>query len=196
MAPRRKTLVEKIEARIQELEPDIRKMVRHWSWDCPESWEDLAQEARLAIYLQLKQDPETPRSHLMQHAKCAILRYRQRGRSVDGKLNRMARRSHVWKMVSLDADPGIELIDDGSPYFRAHQLTPVEDLVLDKVTYQEMTRRLSEQQAQYLALKLQGYASRQIVAMMGMTQWGGHRLREEIKRQARDILQEAAPCTP
>jgi DNA-directed RNA polymerase specialized sigma24 family protein len=88
-------LSDKFWARIQELEPDIQRMVRHWSWDCPDSWEDLAQEARLAIYLQLKQDPETPRNHLMQHAKSAILHYRQRGRSVDGKLNRIARRSHV-----------------------------------------------------------------------------------------------------
>ena len=186
----------KIAERLQELEPDIKRMARRWSWNCPDDREDLAQEARLAIYQQLKQDPETPRSHLMQHAKNGILHYRQRGRSVDGKLYPTARRSHVWEIVSLDADPGMELIDDGSPYFRAHQLRPVEDLALDRETYKEITRRLSEQQAQYLALKLQGYASRQIVELMGMTQWGGHCLRQQIRRQAGDLLLAAAPCTP
>jgi hypothetical protein len=94
-------------------------------------------------------------------------------------------------MVSLDADPGVELANNNSLYFRSHQLRPVEDLVLDKVAWGELRRRLTGQQARYLSLRLRGYSVREVNALMGVNQWGGTCLREEIKRQARDILQEA-----
>ena len=189
-------LVNKIAERLQELEPDIQRMARRWARDCPDDWEDLAQEARLAIYQQLKQDPETPRSHLMQQAKSQIVDYRELGKSVDGKLDRTYHRTTVWRLASLDAAPEVVGAEYSSLHFRSHRLRPVEDLALDRVTYGELRRRLTGQQAQYLSLRLQGYASREITAIMGVTRWGRHRLQEEIKEQARDILLAAAPCTP
>jgi DNA-directed RNA polymerase specialized sigma24 family protein len=142
-----------IAERLQELEADIQRMARRWARDCPDDWEDLAQEARLAIYQQLKQDPETPRSHLMQHAKSQIVDYRELGKSVDGKLDRTYHRTTVWRLASLDASPEVVGAEYSGLYFRSHRLRPVEDLALDRVTYGELRQRLTGQQAQYLSLR-------------------------------------------
>jgi len=179
---------DEIEARIQELDGEIRTLARRWAWDCPGDWEDLAQEACCAIYQQLKQDPACPSSYLFQHAKQAILDYRKKGSSVDGKLDRTYHRTRVWRLVSLDADPGVELADNGSLYFKPHQPRPVEDLALSRVVAGQLMGRLSEQQSRYLNLKLQGYTHREANELLGLTQRQGESLRKEIKRQASDIL--------
>ena len=44
-------------------------MARTWARDNPDVWEDLAQEARLAIYLELKENPETPLDPLMEQSE-------------------------------------------------------------------------------------------------------------------------------
>ncbi len=188
-------LLEKIAERLQELEPDIKRMARRWARDCPDDWEDLAQEARLAIHQQLEEQPDTPRNHLFQVAKRGIVDYRKRGKSVDGKLYRTYKRRVVWALVSLDA-PDVVPAEYSGLYFRPHQLRPVEDLALEQVAYETMMRRLTEQQARYLSLRLQGYSGRQVDALMGVTQWGGRLLREAIQRQAQDILLPALPAPP
>ena len=121
--------------------------------------------------------------------------YRRKGKSVDGKLHRSFRRQFVWAMVSLDA-PEVVPAEYSGLYFRPHQLRPVEDLALAEVIYGELMGRLTGPQAQYLALRLQGLSFREVSALMGITEWGGRRLRAAIERQAQDILQEAPPCTP
>ena len=102
----------------------------------------------------------------------------------------------VRRLASLDAAPEVVGAEYTGLYFRSHRLRPVEDLALDRVTYGELRRRLTGQQAQYLSLRLQGYTSREITAIMGVTRWEGARLRQEIKRQAADISLAATPCTP
>lgn len=188
-------LLEKIEGRIQELDGEIRTLARRWAWDCPDNWEDLAQEARCAIYQQLKQDPGCPRSYLFSHAKDAILDYRKKGASVDGKLDRTYHRTRVWQLASLDTGPEVVPAEYSGLYFKPHQLRPVEDLALADVVYGELVARLTGPQSQYLALRLQGYSGRQVDALMGVNQSRGARLRKEIKRQARDILQPAPAPT-
>ena len=59
-----------------------------WSKDSMDDWEDLAQEARLSIYQELKHKPDSPRAHLFQRAKHEILDYRKKGKSVDGRLHK------------------------------------------------------------------------------------------------------------
>ena len=56
--------MEDIEETLNKLDPDIKKLAKHWARDCPYDWEDLAQEARVAIYLELKAKPASPRNHL------------------------------------------------------------------------------------------------------------------------------------
>jgi len=181
-------LVEGFEETINQLDAEVQQMARHWAKDCPDAWEDLAQEARLAIYLELKVNPAAPRSHLFQRAKHEILDYRKKGKSVDGKLHRTFKRPFVWPLVSLDA-PGV-LADNSSLYFRSHQLSPVEEVVLARWAHSVMRARLSETADQYLCLKLHGYSWREAEILLGLTLSQGQWLREEIKREAKDTFGE------
>ncbi len=148
--------------------------------DDPDAWEDLAQEARLAIYLELKEDPESPCAHLFQRAKHVILDYRKRGKSVDGKLHRTFGRPRVWRLASLDANPKI------LPVFRSRWANPVEDLALARVAYGELKERLTGQEAQYLALQIQGYQGKEVNCLLGLTRKQGEYLRKKIRKAAQE----------
>ena len=180
--------LDKIRARIQEVDGEIQMLARRWAWNCPGDWEDLAQEARCAIYQQLKQDPACPRSYLFQHAKQAILDYRKKGASVDGKLDPTYHRTKVWRLATLDAGPGAELDNNGSLYFKPHQLRPVEELALARVAGGALMGRLNGQQARYLCLRLQGYTWREADELLGLSPRKGRWVREAIKEQAMGIL--------
>jgi len=179
-------VLETIEETLTKLDPEIRLLARHWSRECPGDWEDLAQEARVAIYLELKENPASPRTHLFHAAKCQILVYSSKGKSVDGRLRPDFRRKRVWAVVNLDA-PYI-VADRSNLYFKPHQLRPVEDLALTLVAYGELMERLTEQQGQYLCLKLQGHYSRAVDRLLGVSKQQGQRLRREIKEEAAEIL--------
>ena len=184
-----------IEDTITQLDGDIKNLAKHWARDCPEAWEDLAQEARLAIYQKLKENPACPRKHLFHHAKYRILEYRSKGYSVDGKLHRTHRRSHVWELVSLDDNPEEVFAENNSLHFTPHQLRPVEDLALTRVAYGELRGRLTEQQGQYLSLRLQGYKKREAEVLLGLSAKRGARLREAIRKEAANTLETMPPST-
>lgn len=173
---------------IQELDSNIRKLARGWSRDCPDAWEDLAQEARLGIYQELKEKPDSPRHHLFRRAKHEILDYRKRGKSVDGKLDKTYKREQVWDLASLDANPRGILAANSSLYFRPHQLRPVEDTALARVSYGELRGSLTEMEDQYLSLRLQGYNNTEASTLLGLTLYRVRWLREEIKRKARKVF--------
>ena len=175
-------LLKMIEERLAALDPDIRALARTWSRDHPDAREDLAQEVRLAIHRELLANPNSPRNHLFQRARHIIIDYRKRGKSVDGKLNRTHRRNQVWRLASLDADPG------AARAVQSRQPRPVEDLALARVAYGELRERLTEQQAQYLALRLQGYPGTEVDCLLGLSKKQGFLLRRKIKEAAQECL--------
>ena len=176
-----------IEEILTELEPDIQNLAKHWSRERPDDWEDLAQVARVAIYLELKAKPDSPRTHLFHEAKYKILTYRTKGSSVDGRLHPGFRGHRVYAVVSLAA-PDTVVGARSNLYFKPHQLRPVEDLALTLVAYGELMRRLTKQQRRYLSLKLQGFNRRQTDKLLGVTAWRGTWLRDEIRRAAGELL--------
>lgn len=182
-------LLESIDETIAKLDADIQGLAKRWARDCPAAWEDLAQEARLAIYLELKENPACPRNHLFRRAKHEILDYRKKGKSVDGKLDKTYKRKHIWELASLDADPAVVGVAASSTlYFKPHQLRLVEDLALARVAYEELRGRLTEQQDQYFYLRLQGYNGREADALLNLTPRQGQRLRNEIRKEAANTL--------
>jgi len=181
------TVLETIEDTLTNLDPEIQKLAKRWTGDCPDNWEDLAQEVRLAVYQKLKEQPDSPRNHLFQVAKRTIMDYRRRGKSVDGRLYKTFRRQFVWILASLDA-PDAVVADRSNLYFKPHQLRPVEDLALTLVAYAELKGRLTAQQGQYLSLKLQGYNGREANVLLGLTRGQGERLRDEIREEAGNVL--------
>ena len=183
----RPEVLETIEETLTKLDPDIQKLAKHWSRERPDAWEDLAQEVRVAIYLELKAKPASPRTHLFHEAKYKILTYRTKGSSVDGRLHPGFRGHRVYAVVSLAA-PDAVVGARSNLYFKPHQLRPVEDLALTLVAYGELMRRLTKQQRQYLSLKLQGFNRRQTDKLLGVTAWRGTCLRDEIRKAAGEIL--------
>ena len=174
---------------LNQLEPDIRRLARHWSRDAASDvWEDVAQVARLAIVLELRKNPDSPRTHLFAQAKHRVLDYRKRGKSVDGRLNHRYKRDFRWHLVSLDGELA-PLRDEGpSPYFRPWQENPVEALVLARVMYSELQARLSETEARYLSLTLQGYPPRKVAGLLKLSQCRGQEVRVSIEGKAREIF--------
>jgi DNA-directed RNA polymerase specialized sigma24 family protein len=183
----RPEVLDTIEETLTKLDPEIQKLAKRWSRDCPDVWEDLAQVARVAVYLELKAKPASPRTHLFRQAKHEILNYRKLGKSVDGKLDKTYRRQFVWALASLDA-PDAVVADRSNLYFKPHQLRPVEDLALTLVAYGELRARLTAQQGQYLSLRLQGYSVREADVLLRVTRGQGGRLRDEIREEAGNVL--------
>ena len=183
----RPEVLETLEETLTKLDPDIQNLAKRWARDCPDVWEDLAQEVRVAVYLELKQNPACPRKHLFRRAKHEILDYRKKGKSVDGKLDKTYGRQRVWPLVSLDA-PDAVVADRSNLYFKPHQLRPVEDLALTLAAYGELMGRLTEQQRRYLSLKLQGYNGRGADVVLGLTEYQGSLLRDQIREEAGNVL--------
>ncbi|MBI1880425.1 MAG: hypothetical protein HYR94_19785 [Chloroflexi bacterium] len=76
--------------------------------DDPMLAEDLAQQAREAVIRQLREDPDCPYSHLINKARDAILRYRQKGKSVDGLLYQRGR-ARQYNIFSFD-EPIVSIV--------------------------------------------------------------------------------------
>jgi transcriptional regulator len=64
----------------------------------------------------------------------------------------------------------------------------VEDLALTRVTYEELRGRLTEQQRQYLALRLQGYKQREADVLLGLSHRRGACLRDQVREEAGKTL--------
>ena len=182
-----------IEAILEALEPDIKKLAMRWSKDSLDDWEDMAQEARLAIYQELRNRPDSPRAHLLQRAKLDILRSRKLGKSVDGKRNKTYNRKFVWALASLDVDLDDAFSAEASLYFRTWQASPVEDLAIPRLGCGELRKRLTTTEAAYLSLKLQGYRRSEATALLGLTFGQGRTVHEHICKKAKDILMVSEP---
>ena len=182
-----------IGAILEALEPEIKKLAMRWSKDSPDDWEDLAQEARLAIYQELKDKPDSPRTHLFRRAKHEILDARKKGKSVDGRRHKTFKRSFVWALVSLDVDLDGALTAEASLYFHTWQTSPVEDMAITKVVCGELQRLLTTIEDSYLSLMLQGYRHLEANALLGLNAVEGYGVRRSIREKARDILSDAEP---
>ena len=182
-----------IGAILEALEPEIKRLAMRWSKDSPDDWEDLAQEARVGIYQELKQRPDSPKAYLFQRAKHEILDYRKRGKSVDGRLHKTFKRKLVWALASLDVDLDEAFSAEASLYFRKWQASPIEDLVISRSMYGELRKLLTATEAAYLSLMLQGHLCLEANALLGLTCYKGAKLRKSIRAKARNIFVESEP---
>ena len=188
------TRQEETQARLEQLEPDIRRLARRWCRDRPDAADDLAQVARLAMWLMLKERPDAPVQHLKYRAKQEILDEKKLGRSVDGRLDPVTRRAFRWLIVSLDAPrlDGQEPLADSlaSGPVHAHNLweSPVEEEALGRVLYQTLRELLTPREDTLLALLLLGYLHKEAGAMLRLTKQQVHRTHQAIQRKAVVLL--------
>jgi DNA-directed RNA polymerase specialized sigma24 family protein len=181
-------------ARLEQLEPNIRRLARRWSRGCVAYQEDLAQLARLAMWLMLKERPDAPVPHLIHRAKQEILDEKKLGRSVDGRLDPVTRRAFRWLIVSLDAPrlDGQEPLADtlASGPVHAHNLweSPVEEEALGRILYQTLRDLLTPREDALLALLLLGYQHKEAGALLSLTKQQVHRTHQSIQRKAVVLL--------
>lgn len=173
---------------LADYDDDIRKLARAWSRDSPDHWEDLAQEARLGIYQELREKPNSPRHHLFRRAKHEILDYRKRGKSVDGKLDKTYKRDKVWHLAIMDADPGHVLSQTSSLHYRSRDRRPVEELAVSNLTYWELSKKLTDTEEQYLSLKLQGYNKKESRILLGLTPHQEVQLCDSLREKAKAVF--------
>jgi len=87
--------------RLNEVDGFIQWKAINLSMGDPMLAEDLAQQAREAVIRRLREYPDCPYSHLVNKARDAIFRYRQKGRSVDGLLYHRGR-ARQYDITSLE----------------------------------------------------------------------------------------------
>ena len=181
-------------ARLEQLEPDIRRLARRWARDKPDAADDLAQVARLAMWLMLKERPDAPVSHLMCKAKEDILDEKKLGRSVDGRLDPVTRRAFRWLIVSLDAprldgqEPLADTLASGPVHAHNPWESPVEVEALGRLLYQALRELLTPREDALLTLLLMGYGPKGAGALLELTKQQAFRTRQAIQRKAVVLL--------
>src|SRR3990167_5296525 len=165
------TLQDDTQARLERMEPDVRRLARVLCLGQRDAQEDLAQVGRLAIWQKLQRQPGAPEPLLQCVAKRAMIDSREQGRSVDGRLDPTSRRATRWLMESLDA-PQRESqapLTDGLPSdalasgpVHAHNLweSPTEAEAMGHVLYEMLRAILTPREDAVPTLLLVGYRSR------------------------------------
>ena len=143
-------------SRLEDLQPLVRAIARQWSRDRPAEEDDLAQEIATRLWLVLRRRPDAPHEYLAAAARHAALDYRTRGPSVD-RLSQSGRQ-HPWQMVSLEAllDEDDEETGHLPGPHRGDGASPVEDMVVARLLYDQLRERLTPRQAAFLILRLRG----------------------------------------
>lgn len=180
--------------RLEEMEPHIRRLARRWARDKPDAADDLAQVARVAVWEELRRQPDAPDRHLLAEAKEAISDERKRGSSVDGRLNPTTRRKRRYLTESMDAPrprdlpPISETLASGP--VRAHNLweSPTEGEAMGHLLYEALQPELTETQNALLALILAGYQCQDAGRLLGMDKKRANIVRVGIQRTAVDVL--------
>ena len=180
--------------RLEALEPRVKHLAWRWSRDTPNAREDLEQVARVAVWEELRRQPDAPDRHLLAEAKEAISDERKRGSSVDGRLNPTTRRKRRYLTESMDAPgprdlpPISETLASGP--VRAHNLweSPTEGEAMGHLLYEALQPELTETQNALLALILAGYQCQDAGRLLGMDKKRAYIVRVGIQRTAVEVL--------
>lgn len=153
--------------------------------------EDLAQQAREAVIRRLREYPNCPYSHLINKARDAIFRYRQKGKSVDGLLYQQ-RRILRYRLTSLEEPlsredessgervPLCEVLSDSTQPRRF-----TEERAINKVMFDTVRSYLCPKGNSALTLRLMGFSWREIRRDLNL----GYREMESIKRDLVHLFQ-------
>jgi len=126
------------------------------SRDAPEQKEDMEQTAWVAVIELLQKSPDAHISHVLVKAKCAILNYRKKGRSVDGKRDQSDRKT-TYALLEVDNKP---------PGHRRKK-REVEETALMAVLMDDLYSQLSPTARDVLNLRLNGVSWQNISGLLG-----------------------------
>ena len=185
--------------RLAEVEGFIRKKAAQLSMDDPMLAEDLAQEGREAVIRRLREQPDCPYSHLVNKARDAIFRYRQKGNSVDGLLYHRGR-ARQYDIISfeepIDTEAGPfeekaslrEVLSDPAQPRRSTEERAFANVLLDS-----LRENLSATENQALTLRLGGIPWREAGEILGQRPGEMARLRRSITGTAQVIWSVSIP---
>jgi DNA-directed RNA polymerase specialized sigma24 family protein len=186
---------EDTQARLEEMEPLVRRLARRWARDRPTA-DDLAQVARLAMWLILKERLDAPIAHLVRGAQEALFDESIRGKSVDGRLNGVFRRPRQYTVQSLQdpygrLDGTLEDALAGGPV-HAHNLweSPTEGEAMGHILYEALRALLSLQEDAVLLLLLAGYRQYEIGPALGLTEKQVRWARQRLQRKLRTLTDD------
>lgn len=174
--------------RLNEVDGFIQLKATNLSMGDPMLAEDLAQQAREAVIRRLREYPDCPYSHLVNKARDAILRYRQKGKSVDGLLHQRGR-ARQYRFTSLEepieneaeSSEGLmwlsEVLSDPAQPRRFTEERAIIAVMLDTVR-----DHLSPKGNDALTLRLQGFTWKEIRRDLNLS----YRTMERIKN---DLVQ-------
>jgi len=138
--------------RLLEVDEYIQRRANRYSFGDVMLAEDLLQEGREAAWKYLQVNRDCPESHLVVEARDAMLKYKGKGKSVDGKL--LSTRQRNYHVVSFD----VPTIGGSSLYdMVGADIHPVETIAIQNVDFDRFCERLDEQEKQTLAFLLYGY---------------------------------------
>ena len=178
---------------LEQMEPKIVILSRVWCFEQRELVEDLQQEARLAVWRALQQQPNSHAAFLKRVAEYAMLHYRKRGRSVDNLLD-PRRRSVHWQAVSVDYVPpdGQQPLEDTltSAPFHAHNVwqSPTEDEAVGHLLCEMLRTVMTPREDAVLLLLLEGYTSSEAGHRLGIPHCSSWRAMKRLQRKAREVL--------
>jgi hypothetical protein len=174
--------------RLDDVEGFIWGKARQFSMDDLMLTEDLAQEAREAVFKRLRESPDCPTSHLKVKATDAVYHYRGRGSSVDGKLH-PANRTKTYQISSLE-----ELVDNdetGNGCLQAEtngepQAIPrfTEERAFVNVMFDRLRDSLSETENQVLTLRLMNTSWGKVREILSLSHGEIARIRKRIAANA------------
>ncbi len=177
------------EERLAEVEGYIDRLAGRFSTDAPGQRDDLAQESRLRVLLELQKNPDCPESHLRTAAWDGVLQYRKRGKSIDGKINENGR-SQTWDTQSLDApatDNGTPLGAMLSEKTTTRRIT--EERALNRVQMDALREELGDEEQGVLAMRLNGARWQEVMEAMGDGAGRpGRPVRERLEEAAERVL--------
>lgn len=176
--------------RLNEVDGFIQLKATNLSMGDPMLAEDLAQQAREAVIKRLREYPDCPYSHLINKARDAIFRYRQKGKSVDGLLYHRGR-ARQYRIASLDepikneveSSEGVtslgEILSDPAQPRRFTEERAIIAVMLDTVR-----DHLSLRSNDALTLRLQGWTWKEIRIELNLS----YRTMERIKNDLAQII--------
>jgi len=136
--------------------------------------EDMAQEARIGMYLGLKDDPNANNTYLKLRSRWKVSNSARKGTSVD---NGFWKR-HKVKMIHYD-----HAIDDGvfSIIFKNRMTIPLDELVIDKIGLERFFEQLTELEKRIVNFRLDGWTNQSIMKKLKIS----YCRMKEIKRGIR-----------
>ena len=154
--------------RLNEVDGFIQWKAINLSMGDPMLAEDLAQQAREAVIRRLREYPDCPYSHLVNKARDAIFRYRQKGKSVDGLLYQRGR-ARQYEIASLEEPIDHEAAPaEGKPSLGEILIDPAqprrftEERALAEVLLDTIRDYLSPKGNSALTLRLRGFTWKEV----------------------------------